>query len=417
MADNLNHLNVIAAFPALSDSESDEDVLEDQVLNIMESSSSDSGNDSDDGEGVVDVDNNDQLLPHLLNLLMYGRRRAKVDDYLAVVRQKSNEDFRKDYRLRREVAYDLIDRLHESGRLPDHESGRPKATAELSFLLFVWYVANDEPLRTHADRFDLSESSVFRIIRRVAEWLVTLVPEYIRWPRGNEVRQTHLQFGDMTKCIGAVDGSFIPIYKPMENARDYYCRKGFYAINLTAICNADRKFTMIYVGEPGSLHDVTVFRNSPFHAAVEADVEAAFPDSTYIIGDGAYQGINPSWIVIPFRNNGALTPRQIEFNYRLSSRRVCIEHAFGILKGRFRRLSKRVHLFEHAFLVDVIMGCCVLHNICLDGGDDGEEYMLPPEDEDEDVENDAQRQLNNNFINARGRRAFLFREMFGEVVQ
>lgn len=45
-------------------------------------------------------------------------------------------------------------------------------------------MANTEPLRTIADRFDVSISSVFRVIRRVAAWLLTKLNDVIKWPQG-----------------------------------------------------------------------------------------------------------------------------------------------------------------------------------------------------------------------------------------
>jgi len=46
--------------------------------------------------------------------------------------------------------------------------------------------------------------------------------------------------------------------------------------------------------------------------------------------------------------------------------RQVIERAFALLKGRFRRL-KYLHMSCINLIPYVILACCVLHNICLEG--------------------------------------------------
>lgn len=49
--------------------------------------------------------------------------------------------------------------------------------------------------------------------------------------------------------------------------------------------------------------------------------------------------------------------------------RTVVERAFALLKGRFRRL-KYLDMSLLALIPDVILACCVLHNICLQEYDD-----------------------------------------------
>ncbi|XP_036150630.1 uncharacterized protein LOC118648429 [Monomorium pharaonis] len=128
----------------------------------------------------------DDLLFPLYQLLMHGRRRSKVQDFLNTVHLYSDAVFKEHFRLQRRTAYLQIDVLQQSNFIPSHSSGMRKISAEWSFLIFLWYIVNTEPLRTLGDRFNVSISSIFRIIHRVVEWLLSRLDEEIKWPEGND---------------------------------------------------------------------------------------------------------------------------------------------------------------------------------------------------------------------------------------
>jgi len=88
----------------------------------------------------------------------------------------------------------LIDELEASAFIPLHTFGRKPISAKLSFLLFLWYITNTDPLRNMSDRFSISISSVFRVLRRVIAWLLTKVGAVINWPQEHGVRIICEQF-------------------------------------------------------------------------------------------------------------------------------------------------------------------------------------------------------------------------------
>ena len=51
------------------------------------------------------------------------------------------------------------------------------------------------------------------------------------------------------------------------------------------------------------------------------------------------------------------------FNYRLSRARIVGENAFGRLKARWRKLLKQNDM-SISNVPNVIMACCILHNVC-----------------------------------------------------
>lgn len=65
----------------------------------------------------------------------------------------------------------------------------------------------------------------------------------------------------------------------------------------------------------------------------------------------------------PYTHHATLTPKQKNFNRRLSKARVVVGQAYGCLKGRWCCLLKRLdHLTEN--VPYVVSTCVTLHNIC-----------------------------------------------------
>lgn len=100
------------------------------------------------------------------------------------------------------------------------------------------------------------------------------------------------------------------------------------------ICDSTLKFIHCYTKQPGSVHDMRVFR---LMSGIQSMfTEDYFPDDSHLIGDAAYAV--QKHMMVPFKNNCHLTEGEIYFNKRLCSVRVMVERAIDLLKGRFRSL-------------------------------------------------------------------------------
>ncbi|KAL0731096.1 hypothetical protein Bca4012_027190 [Brassica carinata] len=85
-------------------------------------------------------------------------------------------------------------------------------------------------------------------------------------------------------CIGALDGTHIPVRPPSGNAEPYRGRKSEPTMNVLAICNFSMHFIYAYVGVPGRAHDTKVL----IYCATE---EASFPHppaGKYYLVDSGY---------------------------------------------------------------------------------------------------------------------------------
>ncbi|XP_070406843.1 uncharacterized protein [Nothobranchius furzeri] len=220
----------------------------------------------------------------------------------------------------------------------------------------LWKLANNSEYRSIWLLFGVSTTSVCCCVQDFCKAVCKILP---------------------AECVGAIDGSHIPIIAPQEFHTDYFNRKGWHSIIIQGIVDGRGMFWNVNAGQPGSLHDPRVLRLSTFWDLVAHG--QLHPTSTknieginvgfYVLGDSAYPLQN--WLLKPFSDNGRLTAEQQAYNRKTSRARVVVENAFGRLKGRWRCLLKRndsdVELLKY-----MVLTCCVLYNIC---ESHGEEYV------------------------------------------
>jgi hypothetical protein len=96
-----------------------------------------------------------------------------------------------------------------------------------------------------------------------------------------------------SRCIGALDGTHVPVLVPDEDQTRYRCRKKCTCQNVLGVCTLDGYFVFIQAGYEGTAHDGTVLR----HALDKGYFR--IPDGFYYLGDAGY-GLS-RFILTPFR--------------------------------------------------------------------------------------------------------------------
>ncbi|CAL1678273.1 unnamed protein product [Lasius platythorax] len=232
--------------------------------------------------------------------------------------------------------------------------------------LTLWIIATPESFRSVAGRFGLSKGVAWNIFKEVVYALKRIMPRFIRWPNNAECEESERVFRIRSRgfpgVVRAIDGCHIRIKQPPRNANDYYNRKEFHSIILQGTCDHTGKFIDCLIGRPGRAHDAAVFRSSIIYARLTDQVNPLLPPQRHIIGDSAYPLLQN--VMTPFRDNGNLTPEKSTYNTRLSSIRSIIERAYGLLKGKWRRL-KYLDVQSTEMANYIIAAACTLHNFLI----------------------------------------------------
>lgn len=244
--------------------------------------------------------------------------------------------------------------------------------------LGIYRLAHGNTYVSMAPTFCVGKSTTIEAVQDVVNALFDIRQDHIKWPETlAEVEESISTFdalSSLPNIVGAIDGSHIPIKAPDESAVDYFSRYQEYDFIIQGVANGKKLFIDFACGFPGSMHDARVCRLSNIFSEAEQGNILTQPIvnvnnhnlGPYLVGDSAYP-LSP-WLIKPYPE-GTQDPNEIAFNRELSSARVQVECAFGILKGRWRILQKRLDS-KIQFAIKTAVACAVLHNICLRNGDD-----------------------------------------------
>lgn len=134
---------------------------------------------------------------------------------------------------------------------------------------------------------------------------------------------------------------------------------------MQAVCDYTLQCRQILIGYPGSVHDARIFNN----CRIATHPKDYFTEPQYIAADCAFK--LTTTVITPFRRNSkALTaPKRASFNRLLSSKRVRIEHLFGVMKEKLPSLKclsiKIKDEKSQKYACSWIRVCCILHNVLL----------------------------------------------------
>ena len=228
-------------------------------------------------------------------------------------------------------------------------------------LMLFWYMASLDKYAAIADRFDVAESTACCAIRNLLRFVCDhLLSKLVTWPTAEErqeMRELYDGSHGFPGVVGMIDGTHIAIRMPADRGIDYYNRKDYYSVVLQVVVREDMRFTNVYAGWPGKVHDARVFRQS--------DLSESGPTlcgDDHILGDSAYPSL--PFLLTPFTDNGHLTQIQRRYNVTHAKIRSVVERAIGLLKNRLTRL-KKIDQRDIETVVTTIMAGCVIHNICI----------------------------------------------------
>ena len=167
-------------------------------------------------------------------------------------------------------------------------------------------------------------------------------------------------------CIFALDGIAIRIEKleDKDMPREYRCRKGFFALPLLAAVDGKYRFLCFSLRCPGAIHDSLAYAVSNIHQFLQS---GRLPIEVWGVADEAF--INTANLLVPFPSTGVvLDPFCDAFNFFLSSFRIHVEQAFGMLVARWDILRHGLR-YSLQTTFKTVKALLLLHNYCVENSD------------------------------------------------
>lgn len=183
---------------------------------------------------------------------------------------------------------------------------------------------------------------------------------------------SHLTAG----TLYAGDGLAIEIAQPsVADLRErplsiFRNRKGFWALIAQGFCDCNARFGVFDIKWPGGTNDIIAYQMTEIYHRAVTD---GFPLWATFVLDEAYSSCGGMHLT-PYslnrltkahRTDFAMYKKMLAFNNVLSSQRITIERAFGILVRRWGILWRPIS-YSLSKSAKIARVCAMLHNVCVD---------------------------------------------------
>ncbi|XP_050023121.1 putative nuclease HARBI1 [Dermacentor andersoni] len=297
------------------------------------------------------------------------RRRLEVGD---AFEELTEEEFRQYFRLSKRTVRSLCDEL-------DPIIGCQRASGlstERKVLCALRFFATGSFQRSlgREEHIGMAQSAVSNTIHEVTEAIISvsarrkLVDFSLTPAAKDEAKAAFARRGAIPGVLACVDGTLIAVMKPEglgpADTASFMSRKGYYALNVMVVCNAELRILVVDPRFPGSCHDSWVWQLNPLRARLAAQLQPG----EYLLGDSGYP-LEP-WLLVPVPGSHAGTTSESHYNREHASMHNVVERCIRLLKSKFRCLRHfRTLLYSPDRAARIIYACVALHNIALDAGD------------------------------------------------
>ena len=299
-------------------------------------------------------------------LCVRPRRNPHGYNYAAQLCFMKDDSFARKVGVSRTTFEDLLNRINEA-----HKESYVRRAKEISLrirlLMTIIYLSSKRVYKDIHDLFGYSEAAVCRLVYKTINEINMLSSNAIKWPADLETTSSEFfKISEFPGVIGSIDAIHLIARAPEKLHDEYRNSRGKYTIILLAICDAQKKFTYVSVGYPGTFTDQKCLDSTDLGINLDHIPNDYFPLKKYHLVANENFNLREG-LMVPYKGHEIQCDDQVEFNKRLLSTQSITTATFGSMKSRFQTLTKLDMNIER--VVEFTTACCILHNVCLDNND------------------------------------------------
>lgn len=296
------------------------------------------------------------------------------DKYVKEVLEGHELRCKRDFRMEKYVFHNLVNCFRDRKLLRDSQL----ITVEEQVGIFLYALSANASNRTLQGRLQHSGQTISVRFNQVLEKIMAISGRLIQLPPINvpqKVSSNPKFMPYFQDCIGAIDGTHVPITMSPGKQDPYRNRKGTLSQNVMVACNFDNQFVHVSAGWEGSASDARVLQDA-------LQNKFYVPEGKFYLVDAGYAN-TPNFIA-PYRNvryhlneqaRSNQRPQNAKelFNLRHAQLRNHVERIIGVLKKRFPIL-KCASYYPIDSQSYIVIACCALHNF-IRNHEGGEQWL------------------------------------------
>ncbi|XP_006642730.1 putative nuclease HARBI1 isoform X2 [Lepisosteus oculatus] len=296
------------------------------------------------------------------DLLLYGRGQRTLDRF--DIETVSDEFLLTNFGFPREFIYYLVEMLGDTLSRPTQRSRA--ISPDVQILAALGFYTSGSFQTRMGDAIGISQASMSRCVANVTKALVEKASQFIGFTQDEatqqQCRDEFYRVAGVPNVLGVVDCVHIAIKAPNAEDLSYVNRKGFHSINCQLVCDPRGLLLSAETHWPGGLQDTAIFQQSTVSRLFEEQVH----HDGWLLGDNKYP--LKKWLMTPLQYPE--TPAEYRYNMAHTATHEIIDRTYRALQTRFRCLdgSKGYLQYSPEKCANIILACCVLHNVSLQTG-------------------------------------------------